>query len=135
MAYVYDEENLYEYYADNSQNERVIVSSEGIPFYESEMDENGWHIENDPPKRVVIIIHKPILQKKHRRRYILRTRWHHNFKDVALNLGREVVDLSFFFCFAGQFVTNVIDCLTNNMGNSAEDFSLGVVSDTFLKIT
>lgn len=73
MAFVYDEENLAEYYADNSQNELVIVSSKGIPFYESEMDENGWHIENEPPKRVVIIIRKPILQKK-RRRYILRTR-------------------------------------------------------------
>ena len=73
MAYVYDEENLYEYYADNSQNERVIVSSEGIPFYESELDENGWHIEYEPPKRAAIIIHKPILQKK-RHRCILRTR-------------------------------------------------------------
>lgn len=73
MAYVYDEENLDEYYSDDSQNEPVVASSEGIPFYESEMDENGWHIENDPPKRVVIILHKPILQKK-RRRYILRTR-------------------------------------------------------------
>ena len=48
MAYVYDEENLDEYYADDSQNELVIVSSEGIPFYEREMDENGWHIENEP---------------------------------------------------------------------------------------
>ena len=74
MAYVYDEENPAEYYADDSQNELVVASSEGIPFYKSEMDENGWHIENDPPKRVVIIIHKPILQKKHRRRCILRTR-------------------------------------------------------------
>lgn len=74
MAYVYDEENLDEYYSDDSQNEPVVASSEGISFYESEMDENGWHIiENDPPKRAVIIIHKPILQKK-RRRYILRTR-------------------------------------------------------------
>ena len=73
MAYVYDEENLDEYYSDDSQNELVVASSEGIPFYESEMDENGWHIENDPPKRAVIIIHKPILQKK-RRRYVLRTR-------------------------------------------------------------
>ena len=73
MAYVYDEENLDEYYSDDSKNELVVASSEGIPFYESEMDENGWHIENDPPKRAVIIIHKPILQKK-RRRYILRTR-------------------------------------------------------------
>ena len=73
MAYVYDEENLAEYYADNSQNELVIVSSEGIPFYESELDENGWHVENEPPKRVVIILHKPTLQKK-RRRCILRTR-------------------------------------------------------------
>lgn len=73
MAYVYDEENLAEYYADDSQNELVIVSSEGIPFYESELDENGWHIENDLPKRAVIILHKPILQKK-RRRCILRTR-------------------------------------------------------------
>lgn len=73
MAYVYDEENLDEYYSDDSQNELVVASSEGILFYESEMDENGWHIENDPPKRAVIIIHKPILQKK-RRRYILRTR-------------------------------------------------------------
>ena len=73
MAYVYDEENPDEYYSDSSQNELVVASSEGIPFYESEMDENGWHIENDPPKRAVIIIHKPILQKK-RRRYILRTR-------------------------------------------------------------
>ena len=73
MEYVYDEENLDEYYSDDSQNELVVASSEGIPFYESEMDENGWHIENDPPKRAVIIIHKPILQKK-RRRYILRTR-------------------------------------------------------------
>lgn len=75
MAYVYDEENPAEYYAGDSQNELVIVSSEGIPFYESELDENGWHIENEPqqPKHVVIMIHKPILQKK-RRRYILRTR-------------------------------------------------------------
>ena len=73
MAYVYDEENLAEYYADNSQNELVVVSSEGIPFYESELDENGWHVENEPPKRVVIILHKPTLQKK-RHRYILRTR-------------------------------------------------------------
>ena len=73
MAYVYDEENLDEYYSDDSQNELVVASSEGIPFYESEMDENGWHIENDSPKRAVIILHKPILQKK-RRRYILRTR-------------------------------------------------------------
>ena len=73
MAYVYDEENLAEYYADDSQNELVIVSSEGIPFYESELDENGWHVENEPPKRVVIILHKPTLQKK-RRRCILRTR-------------------------------------------------------------
>ena len=73
MAYVYDEENLAEYYADNSQNELVVVSSEGIPFYESELDENGWHIEYEPPKQAVIIIHKPILQKK-RRRCILRTR-------------------------------------------------------------
>lgn len=73
MAYVYDEENPAEYYADDSQNELVIVSSEGIPFYESELDENGWHIEDEPPKRVVIIIRKPILQKK-RRRCILRTR-------------------------------------------------------------
>ena len=72
MAYVYDEENLAEYYADDSQNELVVVSSEGIPFYESELDENGWHIENEPPKRAVIL-HKPILQKK-RRRCILRTR-------------------------------------------------------------
>lgn len=74
MAYVYDEENPDEYYSDSSQNELVVASSEGIPFYESEMDENGWHIENDPPKRAVIIIHKPILQKKRRRRYVLRTR-------------------------------------------------------------
>ena len=73
MAYVYDEENLDEYYADDSQNELVVVSSEGIPFYESELDENGWHVENEPPKRVVIILHKPTLQKK-RHRYILRTR-------------------------------------------------------------
>lgn len=73
MAYVYDEENPAEYYAGDSQNELVIVSSEGIPFYESELDENGWHIEDEPPKRVVIIIRKPILQKK-RRHYILRTR-------------------------------------------------------------
>lgn len=73
MAYIYDEENPDEYYSDSSQNELVVASSEGIPFYESEMDENGWHIENDLPKRAVIIIHKPILQKK-RRRYILRTR-------------------------------------------------------------
>lgn len=48
MAYVYDEENPAEYYAGDSQNELVIVSSEGIPFYESELDENGWHIENEP---------------------------------------------------------------------------------------
>lgn len=74
MAYVYDEENLDEYYSDDSQNELVVASSEGIPFYESEMDENGWHIENDLPKRAVIILHKPILQKKRRHRYVLRTR-------------------------------------------------------------
>lgn len=37
--------------------------------------------------------------------------------------------------FAGQFVTNVITCLTDNMGNGGEDNSLGVVSDTFLKTT
>ena len=73
MAYVYDEENPAKYYADDSQNELVIVSSKGIPFYESELDENGWHIENEPLKRVVIILHKPTLQKK-RHRYILRTR-------------------------------------------------------------
>ena len=58
--------------------------------------------------------------------------------DGALCAYQDYVEYSVVYIdayFAGQFVTNVIACLTDNMGNGAEDFSLGVVSDTFLKIT